>query len=116
VPLLKTIAAVPRQRVCRIGSKIIIDGEAIGEAREQDRLGRDLPDWQGCRRIGANELFLMNTLVADSFDGLYFGTTPITAVIGKALPIWTTAAGRRPVDNPNTQSFTTTTSTKKYRP
>ncbi len=39
VPLLKTIAAVPGQRVCRIGSRIIIDGEAIGEARERDRLG-----------------------------------------------------------------------------
>jgi hypothetical protein len=58
----------------------------------------------------------MNTLVADSLDGRYFGTTPIAAVIGKALPIWTTAAGRGPVDNPNYQSPTTTTSTKEYRP
>jgi conjugative transfer signal peptidase TraF len=114
VPLLKTIAAMPGQRVCRIGSSIIIDGEAIGQAHEQDRLGRDLPVWQGCRRIGADELFLMNTSVPDSFDGRYFGITPITAVIGKALPIWTNAAGRGPLDRPNTQSFTTTTSTKEY--
>ena len=40
VPLLKTIAAVAGQRVCRIGSIIIIDGEAIGQTHEQDRLAR----------------------------------------------------------------------------
>jgi conjugative transfer signal peptidase TraF len=116
VPLLKTIAAAPGQRVCRIGSKIIIDGKAVGETRARDRLGRELPQWQGCRRISEGEFFLMNTLVADSFDGRYFGTTPIAAVIGKALPIWTNAAGRGPLDNPNNQSPTTTTSTKEYRP
>jgi conjugative transfer signal peptidase TraF len=116
VPLLKTIAAAAGQRVCRIGGKIIIDGRAVGETRARDRLGRELPQWQGCRRISEGEFFLMNASVSDSFDGRYFGTTPITAVIGKALPIWTTAAGRGPVDNPNTQSFTTTTSTKEYRP
>ena len=52
VPLLKTIAAVPGQRVCRIGSTIIIDGKAVGEAHDCDQLGRGLPVWQGCRRIG----------------------------------------------------------------
>ena len=116
VPLLKTIAAVSGQRVCRIGSRIIIDGEAIGQAREQDRLGRELPVWQGCRRVGTDEVFIMNAAVPDSFDGRYFGTTPITAVIGKALPIWTQAAGRSPLDSPKTKSLTTTTSTKEYRP
>ena len=89
VPLLKTIAALSGQRVCRIGSKIIINDIAIGEARESDRLGRELPVWQGCRNIGADEIFLMNASVADSFDGRYFGPIAATAIIGKALPLWT---------------------------
>jgi conjugative transfer signal peptidase TraF len=97
VPLLKTVAAQSGQRVCRIGSKIIIDGIAIGEARERDRLGRELPFWQGCRNIGTDEIFLMNAAVADSFDGRYFGPIAATAIIGKALPFWT--------DEPNGTRF-----------
>ena len=89
VPLLKTVAALPGQRVCRIDSKIIIDGVAIGEARECDRLGRELPVWQCCRNIGADEIFLMNAAAADSFDGRYFGPIAAKAIIGKALPFWT---------------------------
>lgn len=93
VPLLKTIAATPGQRVCRIGSKIIIDGKAVAETRARDHLGRGLPVWQGCRRIFEGEFFLMNAAVSDSFDGRYFGPTPASAIIGKALPLWTDASG-----------------------
>jgi conjugative transfer signal peptidase TraF len=117
VPLLKTIAAGSGQRVCRIGSRIIIDGEAIGQAHEQDRLGRDLPDWQGCRRIGADELFLMNASVPDSFDGRYFGPTPATAIIGKAVPLWTDAQGETRLQQPaaNHPSISTNP-TKEHKP
>ena len=117
VPLLKTIAAVPGQRFCRIGSKIIIDGKAVGETRDCDRLGRGLPVWQGCRRISEGEFFLMNASVPDSFDGRYFGPTPATAVIGKALPLWTDAqskpsAEQRTANDP----ATSITPTKEYIP
>lgn len=40
VPLLKTVAALAGQRVCRIGSTIIVDEKAVGYAREHDRLRR----------------------------------------------------------------------------
>ncbi|MEQ1516121.1 MAG: S26 family signal peptidase [Usitatibacteraceae bacterium] len=93
VPLLKTVAALSGQRVCRIDNKIIIDGVAIGEARERDRLGRELPIWQGCRRFLDGEVFLMNASVFDSFDGRYFGPISATAIIGKAHPIWTDERG-----------------------
>ena len=88
VPLLKTVAALPGQRVCRIDGKIIVDGNAIGEAREHDLLGRELPVWQGCRRIAPGDVFLMNAAVSDSFDGRYFGPISATAILGQAHPLW----------------------------
>lgn len=69
VPLLKHVTALPGQRVCRLGARIIIDGIAVAEAREQDRLGRALPSWQGCRSIGEGEVFLLNAAISDSLAG-----------------------------------------------
>ncbi len=93
VPLMKRVAALPGQRVCRTGARITIDGIAMGEALERDRLGRELPVWQGCRRIGDDEVFLMNFDVPDSVDGRYFGPLSRGFVIGRALPVWTDEAG-----------------------
>ena len=93
VPLLKHIAALPGQRVCRIGHRIIIDGVTVGEAHDRDRLGRSLPDWQGCRRVADDELFLMNKTVRDSLDGRYFGPIPSSSIIGHAHPLWTDVSG-----------------------
>lgn len=93
VPLLKRIAALPGQRVCRIGHRITIDGAGFGAARKRDRKRRELPVWQGCHVIAEGELFLMNRNVPDSLDGRYFGPVPADAVIGRAHPLWTDAAG-----------------------
>jgi conjugative transfer signal peptidase TraF len=117
VPLLKTIAAAAGQRVCRIGGKIIIDGRAVGETRARDRLGRELPQWQGCRRISEGEFFLMNASVSDSFDGRYFGSTPATAIIGRARPLWTAAQDERHLKQPNSNHPTvSTTPIKEHKP
>ena len=48
-----------------------------------------LPRWQGCRRLGADELFLIATDSAASFDSRYFGPVTRDRVIGRALPVWT---------------------------
>jgi type IV secretory pathway protease TraF len=60
VPLMKRIAALPGQTVCRIGRDVSVDTIAMGEALARDRRGRELPVWQGCRTLGASEIFLMN--------------------------------------------------------
>lgn len=93
VPLLKRVLGLPGQRVCRIGRTITVDGIEMGEALERDRIGHDLPVWQGCRVIGDGELFLMNWEVRDSLDGRYFGPIPASSVIGRALPLWTDEEG-----------------------
>ena len=93
VPLLKRVVGLPGQQVCRIGRDILIDGTAIGSALARDRLGRELPVWQGCRVIADGQLFLMNWDVPDSLDGRDFGPIPASSVIGRALPLWTDEDG-----------------------
>jgi conjugative transfer signal peptidase TraF len=88
VPLLKHIAALPGQTVCRRGDTISIDGTAVGAALDRDHLGRSLPVWQGCRVIAAGEVFLMNRQSVASLDGRYFGPLPTTTIVGRADPIW----------------------------
>lgn len=68
---MKRIAALPGQTVCRIGRNVSVDTIAMGEALARDRRGRELPVWQGCRTLGAGEIFLMNWDVQDSLDGRY---------------------------------------------
>lgn len=89
VPMLKRVLALPGQTVCRKGLLISVDAIEMGEALSRDRRGRPLPVWQGCRVVGAGELFLMNWQSEDSLDGRYFGLVPQSSVIGKALPVWT---------------------------
>ncbi|TNE46387.1 MAG: S26 family signal peptidase [Sphingomonadales bacterium] len=93
VPLLKRVAGLAGQRVCRTGRTVTVDGAAIGDALDRDRIGRDLPVWQGCHIIAADELFLMSRHVRDSLDGRYFGPVPARAVIGRARPLWTDEGG-----------------------
>jgi conjugative transfer signal peptidase TraF len=93
VPLLKRVAAVRSQRVCRFAHAITIDGQYVGAARARDRLGRALPVWAGCHVLRTGELFVMNPAAPDSFDGRYFGVLRITHVIGRATPVWTDEAG-----------------------
>jgi conjugative transfer signal peptidase TraF len=93
LPLLKEIAALPGDTVCRKGVIITINGAVAGEARKHDRRGRPLPDWQGCRAIARDEIFVMNRRAADSFDGRYSGPLKRTRLIGRASPVWTDEGG-----------------------
>jgi conjugative transfer signal peptidase TraF len=93
VPLLKHVAALPGQQVCRTGNAITVDDVRFGDALERDRRGRPLPVWQGCRKVADGDIFLMNVSVADSLDGRYFGPIAANAVIGQATPLYTDEDG-----------------------
>lgn len=93
VPLIKRVLGLAGATICRRGATIIAYDHAYGEARERDRLGRPLPVWQGCRRLAAGEVFLMNWDAPDSLDGRYFGPLPVTSIVARALPLWTDADG-----------------------
>jgi conjugative transfer signal peptidase TraF len=88
VPLLKHVAALAGQTVCRIGRSVTVDAIKMGDARERDGRGRALPVWEGCRVIGQDEVFLMNPRSADSLDGRYFGPLPAASIVGRAIPLW----------------------------
>ncbi len=96
VPMLKHVAAVAGQRVCRAGNRITVDGNYLGDARARDRRGRALPVWEGCRSLSADDIFLMNPDVPDSFDGRYFGPLPAVTVIGRLSPLWIPRSGAAP--------------------
>ncbi|MFS3137647.1 S26 family signal peptidase [Gluconacetobacter sacchari] len=88
VPLLKPVAALPGQRVCRIGAVVTVDGAVLGNALARDHRGRLLPVWQGCRHVLPGQIFVMNPAVPTSLDGRYFGVLPVDAVLGRAQPLW----------------------------
>jgi conjugative transfer signal peptidase TraF len=89
VPLLKHIAALPGQVVCRTGCAITVDGTTMGQALDRDRFGRILPRWEGCRLVADQEVFLMNWKSENSLDGRYFGPLPASIIVGRAHPLWT---------------------------
>jgi len=83
-PLLKKVAALPGDRVCRRGGNVFINGRSAAVARERDRAGAFLPKWEGCLRVKANQFFAMGELSKSSFDSRYFGPLKKSLLIGKA--------------------------------
>lgn len=88
VLLIKQVAALAPQRVCRNGGLITIDGEEAARARNVDRAGRSLPAWSGCRRLAVGEVFLLNA-DPQSLDGRYFGPIGADSIVGRASVLWT---------------------------
>lgn len=69
--LIKRVAAVGGDRVCRRGDRVTGPfGEVAAAAR--DGGGAILPSWSGCRTLAADEVFLLGD-TARSFDSRYFG-------------------------------------------
>ena len=89
VPLIKRILAVSGQSVCRSKLTIVVDGIEMGAARERDGHGRQLPTWQGCRVIEDGQVFLLNRDNPASLDSRYFGPISVSAIVGRAQPLWT---------------------------
>ena len=71
VLLIKRVAAVGGDRVCRRGDEIVVPGRSV-PVRGRDRRGAALPRWRECRRLGPGELFLLGD-TPGSFDSRYFG-------------------------------------------
>ncbi|WP_300057476.1 S26 family signal peptidase [uncultured Roseobacter sp.] len=89
VPLIKHVAALPGQRVCRIDVTVSIDGETVATAKDRDRFDRPLPVWQGCHQLTDDQIFFLNPETEGSLDGRYFGPLPRDTIIRRAVPIWT---------------------------
>lgn len=87
VLLIKRVAAEGGDRVCVAGDRLVLpSGERT--VRRDDRRGVRLPRWAGCRRLGADELFLLGD-TAGSFDSRYFGPVKRDRVLGVYTEVMT---------------------------
>lgn len=87
-PLIKTVAALPGQRV-EIGENVAIDGRPIpaSEVRPMDGEGRALRPFAG-GVVPPDHLFLHSSF-ASSYDSRYFGPVPASGLLGLARPVLT---------------------------
>ncbi len=100
VPLIKPVAALQGQTVCREGLRVTIDGREAAVALAADHLRRPLPVWTGCLRLSAGQVFLLNPAVGDSFDSRYFGPVDASKTLAQALPIYTANASPQALELP----------------
>jgi conjugative transfer signal peptidase TraF len=89
VPLLKHVGALGGMRVCEHGGDVTIEGRHVANALPIDGQGRPMTSWSGCRALSDGEFFALNADAPTSLDGRYFGPSPLSSAIGRAIPIWT---------------------------
>ena len=83
VPLIKKVAALSGDEICRQHQTVFINGKPLAKALITDTSGRKLPTWSGCLTLKNDEFFaLMNA--KNSFDGRYFGAIKTENIIGIA--------------------------------
>lgn len=86
--LVKRVAGVAGDVMCRDGDKVTINAKTVYAARRDSR-GIALPYWQGCIALPPNEVFLLGDNPA-SFDSRYFGPVTASQISGtyKAVMTW----------------------------
>lgn len=89
VPLIKRIVALADDRICSDGINIRINADLAAVRLARDARHRLLPQWTGCNILDSRHDFLLMEGVPASFDGRYFGPTPIANNLGRLVPIWT---------------------------
>lgn len=78
---LKRVAGAAGDEVCAAGAAVTLNGARVAERQAQDAARRPLPTWEGCRILDASEVFLLGDTM-DSFDGRYWGPTPVERIEG----------------------------------
>jgi type IV secretory pathway protease TraF len=78
---LKRIAATTGDVVCAYGPNVWINGEALPERQIKDTSGLQLPTWSGCLTLSPGQVLLLGE-TQDSFDGRYWGPTPVSRIEG----------------------------------
>ena len=81
--LIKRVAAVTGDRVCRHEAIVSINDEIAAKVRVVDSHGMPLPSWQGCVTLDDRQVFLLGD-TPGSYDGRYFGVTRTRDIVGRA--------------------------------
>jgi type IV secretory pathway protease TraF len=90
--LLKPIAAVAGDLVCRFGERVLVRGVLAGIAEDADAGGNAMPSWQGCRVLQTGEVFVLADHPA-SFDSRNFGPLDTASIEGRAILLWSHRPG-----------------------
>lgn len=88
VPLVKHVGGVAGDTICASGTGVAIDGKPVAVRRLLDGARRPMPWWTGCRRVLADQIFLLSPDAPASFDGRYFGVSPTSDIVGTARALW----------------------------
>jgi len=86
-PLVKRIAGLPGDEICREKETILINESVVAEAILEASGGLELPRWQGCHMLQNGEVFLLNDHPR-SLDGRYFGVVKESDLDGVAILLW----------------------------
>lgn len=86
--LLKQLAAIRSDTVCREETIITINGAIAAVAKLRSSDGRLLPVWTGCRTLGSDEILALAPHPS-SFDGRYFGPIDASQIVGVVSPLIT---------------------------
>lgn len=84
--LLKTVVALPGDRICVLSSGVFINGKLLGPVYSKDSLGEKLPEKSGCREVPEGKFFPFSNYPR-SFDGRYIGEVPIADISFRATPL-----------------------------
>ena len=81
--LLKPVVAEKGAIICRFGRIVFVNGNHVARAHLNDKVGRNLPIWKGCKLLSGGQVFLLSKH-RDSFDSRYFGPIDTALIIGTA--------------------------------
>ena len=87
--LIKQVAAMGGDRVCRFGTNVFTNAHRRASAQIHDYAGRLMPIWSGCQLLKSHEVFLLG-LRPGSFDSRYFGSINASRIVGRATILWST--------------------------
>lgn len=82
VPLIKTVWATGGEQICHDGHRVRVPNRPDISVLGQDGLGRALPVISGCYHLDADEVFLVSTQTANSWDSRYFGPVSSKLILG----------------------------------
>jgi len=89
VPLLKPVVALGGDEVCVVEEEVRVNGTVLTTTvAAVDSEGRPLPQWQDCKTLTTEEVFLLSTTDVRSFDSRYFGPVTRPTMVGTATLLW----------------------------
>lgn len=87
-PILKYVGALEGDTYCVQGKAFLVNQKYTGPVFVKDGEGRALYPAIGRHLVEKNSFLPVSTHIPNSFDGRYFGTVPLSAIKGKASPVW----------------------------